>query len=345
MRDFISLPRTVTTSMDAATELSARCCCFVENDRDQINGSGIIFRFTAASGADLTPQELQKRLPGVNVDLAGRLETTWAILVCHRVVPGIDGGEPLSSHLKIGPKLHFKQCHGDEVHTLHLHEMVSGSVSCCGKHCIINMGTGDNVLRSPHGPYVTLPDGKPRRNYCTIDLDFTILFINEQFEEKINQLIPEPVTIPCDRVLLNEQLQLLKSSLCMCYVCDRTGLVKQQAIELCVSNEPLLFPEAPTGSLRDKINKFKAVQRLHYNYSDTKGSKTPPGGPIFLNKEDGSAELLGFHVQNSEDSLVGTCNTIYGIVCLLQGKYKLNKINCNLHACANKMADSLSEFS
>lgn len=289
--------------MRETMEVARKCCCFLVNKQDGTKGPGILFKFDRSGDqVFLQPQELQRLLPGIRK--AGKLETTCAILVCHRIVPGICAGEPpgVENHLA-GGILYYK---GREYK---LDEIVSGSVSCCGMDSVI--GPGDTMLREPH--LVT----NPTRNNCTIGLDFTLLFLLKKFIYHLTiELGLELVTIPCTSFSHQNVPSLLTI-----FFTNETGVsLQQHAIELCAtaSYEQPLFPGTPKQSLREQINNFKAVQRLHYKANSD--SILPPGGAIILSKEDGKSELIGYHVEKTHDDRCYVGNTLYGIVHLLQGR-------------------------
>lgn len=300
-----------------ASAVASKCCCFLENKQDRTKGPGIIFDFGRSGVGDETVklQELQSALPGIRK--AGTLETTCAILVCHSIIPGICSGNPagVQNHLT-GGILFYKGC------SFELDKIVSGSVSCCGMDSII--GPGDNVLQTPH---VTTNSG---RNYCTLGLDFTLLFLKNEFVKNEIASSSMLINVPYNILPLQDSAMhhCVQSNLVVCYLCGsddkNSQLIEQHAIKLCASSEPPPFPEAPKGSLREQINNYVARKRLYYQklnvqLSDSDKFPLPPGGAIILIKEDSSPELIGFHVQKTNDnhSLVG--NTIYGIIHLLRG--------------------------
>ena len=287
-------------TMDAAS----RCCCFLANKLGGTKGSGILFKFTADAdtlrGQELTPDELLDLLPGVKK--AGAIETTWAILTCHSIIPG-------GNHLAEGV-LYFN---GNE-HKLD--EIISGSVSCCGEDCFI--GPGEQVLRKPHGD----------KNACGIRLDFTILFLKKEVLEQVVGQLQQPVTIPCDRKpcdwsgqltdilnLFNNQNQAahVHGQLAL-YCAHETESIQEHVItELCGMQKP---PHNAI-SLANEIDTYIGLTKLNYQAA-TKDCHLS-GGAIIHTKRDNSTELVGFHVGN------GVGNTIYGIIRLLQG----NNIQCH----------------
>ena len=139
---------------------STWCCCLVraeETDAAPQSAYGTIVELSKFPLADV--QQRNQQLPGLSK--VHNITTPYALITCHSVVPG-------STDLS---RWKFSETFlGDSVAKMTLEEFVGGVVSCCGK----------NSFLTP-GPTAVCEHGGDE---CNLGLNFTVLFLNENFKQQ-----------------------------------------------------------------------------------------------------------------------------------------------------------------
>ena len=257
----------------------------------------------AASGVivklNYPPEKLHTHLPGLRPMKEypkeyGSVETSYILITCHRVIPGMSYLKGWALEVGLG-KSRLKSP---------LKHLVCGAVSCCGENGLISSG--------PQKPTKETPVSYPHQNdHCSLGLDFTILFLNLAFEKIVKkgaQTEPPEINLSL-RAGKNQQLQLLQ------YQREPRKVVP---IPLSVTVQP---QDTPPCKLNDEIEVHKTLQVIHYTQSGSKLTQCCSGSPLVSCDSD-SETLVGIHV-NADSDLSGSGITIYGIFQLLKGKYAL----------------------
>ena len=139
-------------------------------------GSGVIVKLAA------TPAELMSCLPGLKPSVAkyGPLQTSYVLITCHHIIPAASAAHLRGLYLDLGL--------GKE-HIYRLESLVCGAVSCCGKDGIISSGPDpldkQKEILLPH-------QNSTSANPCYFTLDFTMLFLNNDFARRILSEIAVP---------------------------------------------------------------------------------------------------------------------------------------------------------
>lgn len=306
--------------MDSAAD-AERFCCHVTNKHDGklAEGTGVLIKFTSATGGDVKPEDLSRELLGLLK--AGELETTWAILTCHSIIPG--------ECVNVDSTVQFKGLS----RPFKLHEITTGSVSCCGKQSVI--GPGEHVLRTPH-----------INQSCTIGLNFTLFFLAKKVVEKLvkDKSKPKltPVAVSCDpqvhlsllKDILNtrnhQQAQAAARDQCAklalyCSVNCKKNIDVQKYAIAAVNPREELAAVTEVSSLQDKLSEYASFSKLKYTLKDnaqqadaTDSQHIPlSGGAILHTKEDGSLQMVGFRMKKEKDDLIWC--SLYAILQLLKG--------------------------
>ena len=192
--------------------------------------------------------------------------------------------------------------------------LVCGAVSCCGEDGIISSGPDRKPQREVFSPH--------QNSSCYLELDFTMLFLNAQFEKKIwnkSSFLEIDIDVP-----KFEKKQELK-------------LYQQTERELTITP---LQPEIKSGldtsslapqQLREEIQMHREFQLIRYTESEGQHTITQSssGSPVvYYDAINEKATLVGIHVGESQSN--GSTNyyavTTYEIFQLLRGKYIVNTI-------------------
>ena len=283
------------------TSLYEEWCCHLKkhdggSSSQEVTASAVIVQL------DYPPKEFHTHLPGLRPMKKypkeyGSVETSYILITCHRVIPGMSYLKGWSLDVGLG-KSRLKS-------PLKLQGLVCGAVSCCGENGFISSGplkpTKETAVFSSH-----------LNGRCWLDLDFTILFLNPTFEKLILnrkgvQTEPPEINLNFLEAEKHKQLQLYQ----------RERRYKVEPISPWIGVQP---QDSSLSTLKDEICVHKALQVIHYTQSDSKFTQCCSGSPLVSCDPDGAETLVGIHVKAGSD-YDGSGVTIYGIFQLLKGKH------------------------
>ena len=257
----------------------------------RVTASGVIVKL------NYPPEEFHAHLPGLRpmrkYSEYGSIQTSYILITCHHVIPGM-------SYLN-GWKLKV----GLGKDRLKLLGLVCGAVSCCGENGLISSGPlkpmKEKAVFSPH-----------LNSCCSLDLDFTILFLNLEFEMLVSNRKIVQSTCRLPEINLN-LLKAEKHQQLQLYQRERHRVVP---IPHSVSVQP---QDSSPSTLNDEIKEHKALQVIHYTRSEGPLTQCCSGSPLV---SDCGKTLVGIHTRAGSDfSTSGSGITVYGIFELLKGKY------------------------
>ena len=283
------------------------CCCRLKNGgaqglQDAATGSGVIVKLTSTPGSATLMSCLPCLEQAESVEKYGSLQTSYVLITCHHIIPGMSHLKGWYLDLGLGKKHR-------------LESIVCRVVSCCGEDGIISSGSNptddQQELFSAHQ---NSPDS------CYINLDFSMLFLNEKFQEK--KFLSKTAVIPelnLDIPKPNKQLPL--------QLYRRVGqkitvvpLVQQDSH----TQSPL--PDHEPWQLRDEIetHKLKEFHLIQYtpinDYMIEEGPSAAGSPVVYYDLVNKTAHLIGIHVGGAHDKgYYGV--TTYEIFELLKGKY------------------------
>ena len=265
------------------------CCRLKYDGGSQDAASGVIVKLNCP------PEKLHTHLPGLRPmkkysEKYGSVETSYILVTCHRVIPGMSYLKGWNLDVGLG-KSRSKSP---------LKHLVCGAVSCCGENGFISSGplktTEETTVFSPH-----------QNGRCLLELDFTVLFLNSGFEKLVKKGVQtEPPEINLNlKAERHQQLQLYRR--------ERHEVVP---ISLRVRVQP---QDSSLSTLNDKIKVYKTLQVIDYIQLDSKLTQCCPGSALVSCDPNSDEKLVGIHVKTDSD-FSGSGITIYGIFQLLKGK-------------------------
>ena len=278
-------------------------------------GSGVIIEFG-------TPHsKLQSCFPGLQ-KLKAPPETSYALLTCHHTIPDGSTTSLQGWNIVVGP--------GKK--TQRLDAIVCGAVSCCGEDGIISFSSkkSDVAVLLPH-----------QTGCCKLKLDFTILFLNQNFERQIvKRVSPRPlkIDIPSDSSDLSGLQAVLHQieSTSNNNEADTTGrlhLCRREEVEVvCIPVEIEQGAAAhgdasATLRLDDEINTHRKLLKICYTEPEASGEIVEGysgSALVYYDPETNDPCLVGIHVGVDEKTsgeaqwYIGL--TIQTILQLLRGK-------------------------
>ena len=274
------------------------CCRLYKSDGDSqdVTASGVIVQLK------YPPEVLHTHLPGLRPMKKypkeyGSVETSYMLITCHHMIPGMSFLKGWSLNVGLGRK------------SSKLESLVCGAVSCCGENGLISSGplkpTKEKAVFSPH------PNG-----HCCLDLDFTILFLNPTFEKfvlnrkRVKTSLPEIILtlLKADHGK-HQQLQL--------YQREQQKVVP---IPLSVRVQP---QDSSLSTLTDEIKVHKTLQVIDYTHSESQLTQCCSGSPLVSCDPYGKETLVGIHIK-AGSNCDGCGITIYGIFQMLKGKYVIS---------------------
>ena len=270
------------------------CCRLYKNDGgSQDAASGVIVKL------NYSPEELHTCLPGLKPMKLypkeyGSVETSYILITCHRVIPGMSYLKGWSLDVGLG-KSRLKSP---------LKQLVCGAVSCCGDNGFISSGPLKPADSAVH-VFSTHP-----KDDCLLDLDFTILFLNSAFEKLVKKGVQtEPPEINLNlKAERHQRLQL--------YQRERHKVVP------IFLNVRVQQQDSSCSALEDEICAYKTLEVIHYIQSESKLTQCCSGSPLVSCGLNGDETLVGIHVKAGSDcDGSGSGVTINGIFQLLKGKY------------------------
>ena len=273
------------------------CCHLIYDGGSHDAASGVIVKL------NYPPEKLHTHLPGLRPikeypKVYGSVKTSYILITCHRVIPGMSYLKGWSLDVGIEKSISKSL----------LEHLVCGAVSCCGENGFISGGPlkpdEETSVFSPH-----------QNGRCLLDLDFTILFLNPEFEKHVlnrKGVHTEPPEINLNlKTERHQQLQLYQHEQHRVVPIPLTSdRVQSRAQDSSLS----------TCTLSDEIKVHKTLQVIDYTRTESKLTQCCSGSPLFSCDPDSDETLVGIHVKADSDCS-GSGITIYGIFQLLKGMY------------------------
>ena len=272
-------------------------CCHLKNDEgsQDIAASGVIVKL------NYTPEELNIHLPGLRPIKTypkkyASVKTSYMLITCHHVIPGMSYLNGWNLDIGLG-KSRLKP-------PVKLQGLVCGAVSCCGEDGFISSGP----LKPAEKTAVFSTHLNDR---CWLDLDFTILFLNPTYFEK---LLSNRKGAHIEPPEINLNLTTEKHVQLQLYQRERHKIVP---ISLSVRVQP---QDSSPSTLKGEIRVYRTLKVIHYTRSEGQLTQCCSGSPLVSCDPDSDTTLVGIHTKAGSD-FSGSGITIYGIFQLLKGKY------------------------
>ena len=282
------------------TDNIAKYCCFLNHKgwrhaREQ--GSGFIVAFRGLSSCDrnsLLALNWEKR------GKTGEIQTDYALITSHDTIPGLSLTDLKDWTIS---------CQGIESGTEQtLSDLVCGVVSCCGPESIFCPGNSDVKIFREH-----------RNANCQIQLNITILFLNESIE-KLLQGVPPVVSV---QKISNQEAYTQNcsgSSTLDVYYCHRSKSFPKSAAVSVVMHQDTSEDEQ---GLSHKIGVFERFQKFYYCNKLGKATldRKCHGSPLVYHKSTTMEHsIIGVHVGGTGKKGEYFAVTLHGITQLFQGK-------------------------
>ena len=306
------------------TEASAdghisKYCCFLENSNTRAHGSGFVVEFEGLQSGELLALNWERRRKH------GELKTNYALITSHDTIPGLPFTE------LNGWTVSCQGIEGGNEQTLS--DLVCGVISCCGQESLFGPGHSDARIFLPH-PNLS----------CQIELNLTILYLNDTFDGKLKESSVFPPLISLSKKDLDQEVFFQKhiisngngkehlecSSTHSVYVYHCSG--PRSSVKTAVSvvkQQDTSDPEEKNPTvISQEIRNFEKFQELHYEELNSSGNSTALvgrcyGSPVvYHNPVTNEHTIIGVHVGETDQIGQFYAVTFHRIQQILQGLFK-----------------------
>ena len=302
------------------------------------HGSGFIADFEGLRSAKLLALDWKKRADKEirkkagekeareKREKIGELQTDYALVTSHDTIPGLSLSDLKGWKISCQGILNGKE--------LPLCDLVCGVISCCGSESLFAGHTAGASILLKHD-----------KASCNIQLNITILFLNELFEKL--HMLPEvqksgvsPLTVSVEQCLDQEKYtqeyeqivgysggRFSRYTHFRIYYFDEIRCVKSAPISVVEWQEQ--STAAPSVEQQDtsehqqvlyrEINGFERLQKLELNGLVGPGCHGSP--VVYINPDTNESSVIGVHVGDTDKRGHCVVVTFHGILRLLQGLY------------------------
>ena len=311
---------TPPTLQGESTDRIAKYYCSLRRSGTDSHGRGFIVKLEGLRSAKLLALDQGEKGKTGEKEVRekrkkiGELETEYALITSHDTIPGLS-----LSGLKAWMISCIEIKNG---HELALSDLVCRVISCCGSESLFSGHTaGASILRA-HDDQAS----------CDIQLNITILFLNEWFA-KLQKSSVCPPTVSVEQCLDQEKYtreyeQIVRHTHFRIYHFDENRCVKTTPVSVV---EWQATPEQSTAALSvqqqstsehqqvldSEMSAFERLQKLELSgLVETENHGSPV---VYINPATNESSVIGVHVGDTDKKGHCVVVTFHGILRLLQG--------------------------
>ena len=293
--------------VSSSAAVSTKFICSIRNSSQQQVGCGIIVRLKIKNDTENTiyTQELIKLIPALSKCYQGSsidelaIDSTWILLTSHSVT---DGSLDSLSNLNMSLRCHTQTHSGGYT----MRDNVKNVISCCGPKSLIGPGnTSDS-----HGALLSHMLSEACDGICSIELGFTICFLNSNFVNTILERVnvrPYVIDVTKCRSQAAEAAVFEKYTIYW-----REGLANELRQSVSNSRYQTQIQDHQEETIKSGMESFK--KNMHLQYPE---NEAPPGAVLMNSK----GEPVGIHIEKMKKDgveITGGLN-IYSLIELLRG--------------------------
>lgn len=296
----------------SADDHISKYCCFLQKLKTGDHGSGFVVEFEGLQSGELLALNWERR------DKHGELQTNYALITSHDTIPGL----PLSQ--LNGWTVSCQGIEGGNEQTLS--DLVCGVISCCGHESLFGPGHSDARVFLPH-PNLS----------CQIELNITILYLNDTFDKKLKEssgctVLPPVVSVKEHSLEHKQIISALSSSngreecsSVHVYHCSGpSGSLKLTAVSL-LEQQDTSEDKNPTV-ISQEITNFDKFQKLHYKEPNSSTALVGRcyGSPVvYHNTTANEHTIIGVHVGETDKMGQFYAVTLHRIQQILRGLFEM----------------------